>query len=62
MYDAPLIWAVPVEPPWKGMALMDEAPNPAYTTEINSPYAPPLDFYQRASQLWTKIKLDIVMR
>ncbi|XP_026332313.1 UDP-glucuronosyltransferase 2B1-like [Hyposmocoma kahamanoa] len=54
VYGCPLIWSSSVEPHQMVLSLIDEAPNPAYSTNalLASGDVPPFTFMQRVSKLW----------
>ncbi|GBP42169.1 UDP-glucuronosyltransferase 2B1 [Eumeta japonica] len=56
LFQCPLIWSNPLEPHWMILKLIDEVPNPAYTSDFNSNNVPPFSFKQRLQELWTQIK------
>ncbi|CAH0678011.1 unnamed protein product [Spodoptera exigua] len=60
VFDCPLIWLSSVEVHWMILQLVDQAPNPAYTVDIMSTYTPPLNFWQRANELWTQVKVKFL--
>ncbi|KAI5638552.1 UDP-glucoronosyl and UDP-glucosyl transferase domain-containing protein [Phthorimaea operculella] len=52
VFDCPYIWVVSGNPHWMVLDLIDEIPNPAFNPEIMSSNIPPLDFFQRARELF----------
>ncbi|XP_050682425.1 UDP-glycosyltransferase UGT5-like isoform X5 [Leptidea sinapis] len=56
VYDCPLIWFLTVEPHWMVLRLIDEATNPAYSTDVLAKYlSTPLSFVQRLGSLYDRI-------
>ncbi|XP_047511764.1 UDP-glucosyltransferase 2-like isoform X6 [Pieris napi] len=51
VFDCPLIWLSTIEPHWMVLQLIDEIPNPAYTPDSHTVYAPPFTFWQRVELL-----------
>ncbi|CAH1636136.1 unnamed protein product [Spodoptera littoralis] len=60
VFDCPLIWLSSVEVHWMILQLVDQPTNPAYTVDIMSTYTPPLNFWQRANELWTQVKIKFL--
>uniref|UniRef100_A0A2A4K0I8 UDP-glycosyltransferases domain-containing protein n=1 Tax=Heliothis virescens TaxID=7102 RepID=A0A2A4K0I8_HELVI len=60
VYDCPFIWISSVEIHWMLLRFIDEASNPAFTVDIMSTFTPPLNFVQRASELWTQVKHSLI--
>ncbi|KAJ8711847.1 hypothetical protein PYW08_008801 [Mythimna loreyi] len=60
VFDCPLIWLSSVEVHWMILQLIDEPTNPAYSVDIMSTYTPPLNFVQRAKELWNQIKMQLL--
>ncbi|XP_022815542.1 UDP-glucuronosyltransferase 2B15-like isoform X2 [Spodoptera litura] len=60
IYDCPLIWLSSVEAHWMILQLIDQPTNPAYTVDIMSTYTPPLNFWQRANEIWTQVKIKFL--
>ncbi|XP_022836581.1 UDP-glucuronosyltransferase 2B15-like [Spodoptera litura] len=60
VFDCPLIWLSSVEVHWMILQLVDQPTNPAYTVDIMSTYTPPLNFWQRANELWTQVKINFL--
>uniref|UniRef100_A0A2A4J263 UDP-glycosyltransferase n=1 Tax=Heliothis virescens TaxID=7102 RepID=A0A2A4J263_HELVI len=58
VFGCPLIWLSPVEVNSLVISLIDEAPNPAHSSDALSPNMPPFTFLQRLEELWTRIKLQ----
>ncbi|XP_052744250.1 UDP-glucosyltransferase 2-like [Bicyclus anynana] len=55
LFNCPLIWFSSVEPHWMVLQLIDEIPNPAYSTDmLTTDYTPPLTFNQRVVELYTQ--------
>ncbi|XP_041982833.1 UDP-glucosyltransferase 2-like [Aricia agestis] len=55
IFDCPLIWLSSCEPHWKILRNVDEATNPAYTTDLFSNNIPPFSFTQRLTELGFQI-------
>ncbi|XP_050355017.1 UDP-glucosyltransferase 2-like [Nymphalis io] len=55
IYNCPFIWFSTVEPHWMVLQLVDEMPNPSYTSNIMSATVPPLSFPQRITELGVQI-------
>ncbi|XP_052744249.1 uncharacterized protein LOC112049418 [Bicyclus anynana] len=56
VFNCPLIWFSSLEPHWMVMQLIDEIPNPAYSTDmLTTDGIPPLTFRQRVVELYTQI-------
>ncbi|XP_023943057.2 UDP-glucosyltransferase 2-like [Bicyclus anynana] len=56
VFNCPLIWFSSIEPHWMVMQLIDEIPNPAYSTDmLTADSIPPLTFRQRVVELYTQI-------
>ncbi|GBP42170.1 UDP-glucuronosyltransferase 2B15 [Eumeta japonica] len=62
LFQCPLIWSNPLDPHWMILKLVDEVPNPAYISDLNSNNMPPFSFKQRLEELWTQIKLSYYQR
>ncbi|XP_035452806.2 UDP-glucosyltransferase 2 [Spodoptera frugiperda] len=60
VFDCPLIWLSSVEVHWMILQLVDQPTNPAYTVDIMSAYTPPLNFWQRANELWNQVKIKFL--
>nr|AEW43123.1 UDP-glycosyltransferase UGT40D1 [Helicoverpa armigera] len=60
VYDCPFIWISSVEIHWILLRFIDQAPNPAFTVDIMTTYTPPLNFVQRAIELWNQVKLTVL--
>ncbi|XP_041981575.1 UDP-glucosyltransferase 2-like [Aricia agestis] len=55
VFDCPFIWFSTIEPHWRILSLIDEIPNPAYTTDPMISSYPPFTFYQRVKELGAQI-------
>ncbi|CAG4959437.1 unnamed protein product [Colias eurytheme] len=56
VFKCPLIWSSSVNPHPLVLALIDEAPNPAYAADlVQSDAVPPFTFWERCQELWTQI-------
>ncbi|KAG7309342.1 hypothetical protein JYU34_005289 [Plutella xylostella] len=55
VYNCPYVWFSSMEPHWMILELIDEALNPAYTTEIMSLNSAPLTFTERVSELYGQL-------
>ncbi|CAG9793373.1 unnamed protein product [Diatraea saccharalis] len=55
IFGAPFIWVSTAQPHWMVLRLIDEASNPAYTSDIVSSVVPPFSFYERVQQLFMQI-------
>ncbi|XP_059051876.1 UDP-glycosyltransferase UGT5-like [Achroia grisella] len=60
VFDSPLIWSSSMDPHSMVLSLIDEDPNPAYTSNHISHFDPPFTFTQRLNELWTIIDLKIL--
>ncbi|CAH0596435.1 unnamed protein product [Chrysodeixis includens] len=60
VFDCPLIYLSTVEPHWRILKLVDLAGNPAYDVDAISTYSAPLNFYQRAWELYNRIKSTVL--
>ncbi|XP_022815581.1 UDP-glucuronosyltransferase 2A1-like [Spodoptera litura] len=60
VFNCPLIWLSSVEVHWMILQLVDQPTNPAYTVDLMSTYTPPLNFWQRANELWTQVKIKFL--
>ncbi|XP_045503976.1 UDP-glycosyltransferase UGT5-like isoform X1 [Colias croceus] len=55
IYDCPLIWFSTVDPHWMVLKLIDEVPNPAYSSDCLSSDIPPFSFRRRAQELYNQL-------
>ncbi|GBP42171.1 UDP-glucuronosyltransferase 2B15 [Eumeta japonica] len=62
LFQCPLIWSNPLDPHWMILKLIDEIPNPAYTSDLSSNNMPPFSIKQRLEELWTQIKVSYYQR
>ncbi|XP_013139727.1 PREDICTED: UDP-glucuronosyltransferase 3A1-like [Papilio polytes] len=52
VFECPLIWSSSLDPHWLVLDLIDEVPNPAYNPQHLADVVTPLDFWNRAQELW----------
>ncbi|GBP15255.1 hypothetical protein EVAR_92253_1 [Eumeta japonica] len=62
LFQCPLIWSSSVDPHWMVLQLVDEAANPAYVADSMSNNAPPFTFLERVEELWTQMKITVLMK
>ncbi|KAJ8711848.1 hypothetical protein PYW08_008802 [Mythimna loreyi] len=60
VFQCPLIWSSSMDPHWQIIQLIDEPLNPAYAVDAMSLYFPPLDFLQRAKELWNQLLVQFL--
>ncbi|KAI5645836.1 UDP-glucoronosyl and UDP-glucosyl transferase domain-containing protein [Phthorimaea operculella] len=60
VFNCPYIWTFPYEPYIHILSLIDEAPNPAYTSNLKSSNVPPFNFVQRLEELFSQVKSSIL--
>ncbi|XP_059051886.1 uncharacterized protein LOC131846569 [Achroia grisella] len=56
LYNCPMIWSYSMGAHWQVLRLIDEATNPAYTSDYLSANIPPFDFGQRVQELWLQLQ------
>ncbi|CAH0402436.1 unnamed protein product [Chilo suppressalis] len=61
LFQSHMIWFATTEAHWQILRIVDDIPSPAYTTELFSENIPPLDFLQRAKELWSVIKKYVIL-
>ncbi|CAG9793354.1 unnamed protein product [Diatraea saccharalis] len=61
VFQAPLIWVSTTEAHWQVLKLVDEISNPTYTIDMFSENNPPLNFLERAVELWNVFKKYIFL-
>ncbi|XP_072933227.1 UDP-glucosyltransferase 2-like [Epargyreus clarus] len=55
VFNCPYIWSFPYEPNFVALSLIDEATNPAYTTNVAYSHVPPFTFAERVEMLWFQV-------